>query len=303
MTRTIRNLIGLGALFLALISSSPFCFAQPKMALRVFISVDLEGVAGVVDSVQLGPAGFEYERARHLMTGEVNAAIDGAIQAGATEITVADGHGNGLSVLPEELNPKARLIRSWPRPLGMMDGVDRGFDAVLLIGYHASINTPDAVLAHTLSGSGFFDVRLNGKHASEALISAASAGEFGVPVVLVSGDDQMVAEVHKTIDPAITGVVVKRAIGFHSADSLSPQTAQGMIRESTEQALGRLNAAHPFVLAKPVTVEIAFKNMINAELFSYLPSVKRIDGTTIRFTGKDMVEARKFLSFVGEVAH
>ncbi len=237
------------------------------------------------------------------MTGETNAAIEGALAAGATEITVADGHGNGLSVLPEELNPKARLIRSWPRPLGMMDGIDRGFDAVLFIGYHASINTPEAILAHTLSSSGFFDVRLNGKHASEALISAASAGQYGVPVVLASGDDQMVAEVRKTIDPGIRGVIVKRAIGYHSADSVSPETARAMIRSATTEALKSMGSLHPFVLATPVTVEITFKNMANAELFSYLPSVERVDGATIRFTGKDMVQARKFLSFVGECAH
>jgi D-amino peptidase len=270
--------------------------------LRIFISVDLEGIAGVVDPAQLGPGGFEYEHARHLMTGEANAAIDGALRAGATEITVADGHGNGLSILPEELNPKARLIRSWPRPLGMMDGIDRGFDAVLLIGYHASSNTPDAVLSHTLSGSGFFEVRLNGKHASEALISAASAGEFGVPVVLVSGDNQLVDEVHKSIDPNITGVAVKRAIGFHSADSLSPKLAQSMIADATQEALSKLASARPFVLSKPVQVEITFKNTLNAETFSYLPNIEREDGATVRFTGKDMVEARKFLSFVGETA-
>src|SRR5205085_7416004 len=119
--------------------------AQPApKPLRVFISVDMEGIAGVVNPAQLGPgaAGFEYERFRKLMTAEVNAAIEGALAAGATAITVADSHGNGLSVLPEELNPKARLIRSWPRPLEMMEGVDQGFDAALLIGYHASINTP-----------------------------------------------------------------------------------------------------------------------------------------------------------------
>ena len=266
--------------------------------LRVFISVDMEGIAGVVNAAQLGPGEFEYERFRRLMTGEVNAAIDGALAAGATKITVADSHGNGLSILPEELNPKARLIRSWPRPLEMMEGVDRGFDAALFIGYHASINTPNAVRAHTISSRRFYDLRLNGKHASEALLNAAIAGHFGVPVVLVSGDDQIVDEVHRTIDPNIVGVAVKRGIGYHSADNLSPEVARSLIREAAKGALGRITSFRPFTLAKPVRLEITFKNMINAEVLSLLPNVERLDGATIGFTGKDIVEVTKFIAFV-----
>lgn len=287
-------------LYLLLVCS--FCSAQQKAGLRVFISVDMEGIAGVSDRTQLSPTGFEYERARRLMTSEANAAIEGALAAGATKVTVADGHGNGLSILPEELNPAASLIRSWPRPLGMMDGIDQGYDAAVLIGYHASINTPDALLAHTLSSAGFYDVKLNGKHASEAMISAATAGMFHVPTVLVSGDDRAVAEVRETISPEIRGVVVKRAIGYESAESISPRAAHDKIRTAATEALRQLPSIRPYTISNPVQVEIAFKNMINAELFAYLPSVERIDGSTIRFTGADMKVARKFLSFVGEVA-
>ncbi|MGC1781788.1 MAG: M55 family metallopeptidase [Acidobacteriaceae bacterium] len=294
---------GMGAVAICLALVCGCCPAQSHKPLRVFISVDLEGVAGVVDPVQLGPSGFEYERARHLMTGEANAAVAGALDAGATEIVVSDGHGNGLSILPEELNPKAQLIRAWPRPLGMMDGIDRGFDAALLIGYHPSVGTPGGLLAHTISSSVFFDVRLNGEHASEAMISAADAGEFGVPVVLVSGGNEMVAEVHRTIDPAIIGVVVKRDIGFHSAESLSPQEAQTNIRAATTNALEHLSAVRPYRIPTPVSLELTFKNIGNAELFSYLPGVERENGSTIKFVGKDMVQTRKFLSFVSEVAH
>lgn len=268
--------------------------------LRVFIAVDMEGIAGVVNAAQLGPGEFEYERFRKLMTAEANAAIDGALAAGATKITVADSHGNGLSLLPEELNPKARLIRSWPRPLGMVQGVDGGFDAAIFIGYHASINTPTAVRAHTFSSRRYFDVRLNGQHASEAMVGAAVAGHFGVPVVLVSGDETMVNEVHRTIDRKIVGVAVKRAIGYHSADNLSPEAARAMIREATKDALSRLSSFRPFTLRGPVRLEITFKNMINAEVLAFLPNVERVDGATISFTGKDIIEVAKFLAFVGE---
>lgn len=260
----------------------------------------MEGIAGVVNAAQLGPGEFEYERFRKLMTAEVNAAIEGATQAGATKITVTDAHGNGLSLLPEELNPKARLIRSKPRPLGMMEGVEGGFDAALFIGYHASIGTPDAVRAHTISSRRFYDVRLNGKHASEASINATIAGHFNVPVVLLSGDDKSVEEVQRTIDTNIVGVAVKRGIGYHSADNLSPSMAREKIREAAQQALNRLSSFRAFKLSKPVRLEISFKNMINAEMLSFLPNVERVDGATIAFTGKDIVEVSRFLVFVSE---
>jgi D-amino peptidase len=286
------------ALFVLCLGLTPGFAQQPK-ELRVFISADMEGITGVVNASQLGPNELDYDRFRKLMTAEVNAAIDGALAAGATKITVADSHGNGLSILPDELNRNARLIRSWPRPLEMMEGIEQGFDAAIFIGYHASIGTPGAVRAHTISSARFFDVRLNGKHASEALLNAAVAGEFGVPVVLLSGDDKIVDEARKTIDSKLVGVVVKRGIGYHSADSLSPEVARSMIRESTTEALQHLSSFTPYKVTHPVTLEITFKAMINAEILAYLPNVQRVDGATIRFVGKDMLEVMRFVSFVG----
>jgi D-amino peptidase len=298
--------LGMALLFGSLAGSlagfpGPLALAQnsPK-PLRVFISVDMEGITGVVNPAQLGPGpgGIEYDRFRRIMTGEVNAAIEGALAAGATAITVADSHGNGLSVIPDELNPKARLIRSWPRPLEMMEGVEQGFDAAFLIGYHASINTPGAVRAHTISSARFFDVRLNGKHASESMISAATAGQFGVPVVMITGDDKAVAEAKLTIDQNLFGVAVKRAIGYHSADNMSPESARNEIRATARRALEALAQFKPYRVAAPVQLEITFKNMINAELLAELPGVERVDGATVRFTGKQMSDVTRFISFV-----
>ncbi len=275
--------------------------AQQSKGPRIFIAVDMEGIGGVVNPAQLGPGaeGFEYERFRRLMTAEVNAAIDGAFAAGASKVTVADSHGNGLNILVEELNPRAHLIRSWPRPLEMMEGVDGGFDAAMLIGCHASVGTQKAVRAHTISSARFYDLRLNGKHTSEAMLNAAIAGHFGVPVVLVSGDDAMVEEVHRTIDPNIVGVAVKRGIGYHAAENLSPAAARDAIRDGAAKAIGNLASFKPYTLPQPVRLEISFKNMLNAELLAYLPVVQRTDGTTIAFTGKDIIEVVKFISFVG----
>ncbi len=288
--------------FALLASCTQTLSAQPK-ELRVFISVDMEGITGVVNGAQLGPGDFEYERFRRLMTAETNACIDGAFAAGATKITVSDSHGNGLSILPEELNSKVRLIRSWPRPLEMMEGVDSGYDAAILLGYHASINTPNAVRAHTMSSKRFFDVRLAGKHASEAMLSAAIAGHYGVPVVMVSGDDKAVDEIHRTIDRKIVGVIVKRALGYHSADNLSPAAARARITAATKEALMNLSTFKPFTLPKPLQLEITFKNMLNAEILAFLPIVERIDGATIRFTGKDTIEVMRFISFISQYSN
>ncbi len=283
---------------LLLVVGSCQLLAQAKQ-LRVFIVVDMEGIAGVVNTSQLGPGEAEYSSARKLMTGEANAAVEGALAAGATKITVSDGHGNGMNLIPEELNPKARLIRSWPRAKGMMEGIEDGYDAMVCIGFHASTNTPGAVLAHTFSGR-YYEMKFNGKHGPEAMAVAAVAGSYGVPVVLVAGDNMIVDEVHRLVDPNIAGVVVKKAVGLRSADSVSPESARNMIRDATLDALARAKTFRPFTMTNPVTVEISFKNMVNAEILSFLPIVQRVDGSTIRFTGKDIVEVYKFMQVVSD---
>jgi D-amino peptidase len=293
--RAVRRWFGVVLLVLA----SNSLWAQQPKELRVFIVVDMEGIAGVASTSQLLPGEPEYDSARRLMTEETNAAIEGALAAGATKVTVSDGHGTGLNIMPEILNPKAHLIRSWPRPKGMMEGIEDGYDAMICIGFHASTNTPTAVLAHTFTGR-FFDLKLNGKHGPEAMAVAAVAGSYSVPVVLISGDNAIVDEVHRLVDPNIMGVVVKRALGMRSADSVSPQVARNMIREAAKDALGRVSSFHLFTMVNPVTAEITFRNILNAEILSFLSIVQRVDGSTIRFTGKDIVEVYKFLQVVEE---
>jgi D-amino peptidase len=183
-----------------------FWAASPAFAAekgrKVFVSVDMEGVAGVVTSDQLGPPGFEYERFRTFMTNETLAAIEGARAAGATEFVVADSHGNGQNLLIEKFAKDTRVVRSWPRPLAMMEGIDATFDAVLFIGYHASTVNPQGVRAHTFSSATLADVRLNGASVTEAAFNAAIAGHFGVPVVMLSGDDAFVKEARTVLQPS-----------------------------------------------------------------------------------------------------
>ena len=149
--------------------------------LKLYISADMEGVVGVVTDQQLGPGGFEYEKAREFMTNEVLAAIHAARDMGATEILVSDSHGNGQNLLIERLPDDVKVVRSWPRPLMMMEGIDESFDAALFIGYHSGTTNPDGVRAHTMSSANLADIRLGGQSMPDAGISAAIAGHFGVP--------------------------------------------------------------------------------------------------------------------------
>src|SRR6185503_18524338 len=163
--------------------------AGSQRPLKVYISVDMEGIAGVVTADQLGPTGFEYARAREFMTGEALAAIAGARDAGATQIVVSDSHGNGQNLLIDKFPPDVTIIRSWPRPLMMVQGIDSTFDAAVFIGYHASTTNPVGVRAHTISSANLAAVELNGVSMPEAGINAAIAAHFGVPVVAISGDN------------------------------------------------------------------------------------------------------------------
>src|SRR5258706_4672943 len=167
--------------------------------LKVYISVDMEGVAGVVTADQLGPSSFEYPKFREFMTRETLSAVQAAKQAGATEIVVADSHGNMENLLIDMFPPDVRLIRGAPRHLSMMAGIDRTFDAVIFIGYHASTNNLRGVRAHTFSSARLTRVALNGAVVTEGAFNAAITGHFGVPVVMISGDDAAVAEVRSLV--------------------------------------------------------------------------------------------------------
>ena len=176
--------------------------AHAQRPLKVYISADMEGVAGVVSGDQLSPSAFEYERFRGFMTAEVLAAIQGARDAGATSIVVSDSHGNGENILIERLPDDVTLVRSWPRPLMMMQGIDSSFSAAVFIGYHASTTNTVGVRAHTISSALLTRVELNGVAVPEAGINAAIAAHFGVPVVMVSGDEAAVTETQKLLGHA-----------------------------------------------------------------------------------------------------
>ncbi|MDY6947187.1 MAG: M55 family metallopeptidase [Pseudomonadota bacterium] len=270
--------------------------AAAQAPFKLYVSADMEGVAGVVSEQQLGPSGFEYSRFREFMTAEVNAVIETAFAAGATEIVVSDSHGNGQNLLIEKFPKKVTVVRSWPRPLMMMEGIDDTFAGVVLLGYHTSTHNVDGVRAHTISSARLADVRMNDKQVGEGEISAAIAGHFGVPVIMVSGDDQLVKELQTSLGD-VEGAVVKWAHGFHSARTLTPAEANDVIRATTQRALARIKSFRPYTVKAPVRFDIRFKSYRQAEVLSFLPIVEQLDSHTVRYVGKDVPAASKFLEF------
>jgi D-amino peptidase len=269
----------------------------PATPLKIYISVDMEGVAGVVTGDQLLPSGFEYERFRRFMTDEAVAAVRGAQAAGATEVVVSDSHGNGESLLIELFPKDVRIVRSWPRHGEMMAGLDSSFAAALFVGYHASTTNPKGVRAHTISSAHFTRVALNGSAVTEAELNAAYAGALGVPVVFISGDDAAITEVTTRLGH-MQSVITKKSLGFHAAETLTPAAACDQIYQGSLSAVSQRDQRKPYVLSTPITLDISFKSYTSAEIVSYLRSVERTDAHSIRFVGRDMAEVMDFIVFL-----
>jgi D-amino peptidase len=291
-----KKRLGLICAILLLLGVAINAEAQVKK-MKIYISADMEGVAGAVTGDQLSPAGFEYQRFREFMTQEVNAAIEAAFAAGATEITVSDSHGNAENLLIEKLPKNVFVVRGFPRPLTMMQGIDETFDGVIFIGYHSSTTNPSGVRAHSFSSARLADVRLNNVSMSEGSFNAAIAGHFNVPVIMVSGDDAAVKEVSSIVGD-IEGAVVKWNYGFHSAKTMMPEAAYDLIRQKVKTALGRIKDFKPYKLKTPVQLDVRFKNYRPSEMLAYLSIVERTDSHSIKFIGKDMIETSKFLEFI-----
>jgi D-amino peptidase len=272
--------------------------SQPR-GLKVHISVDMEGIAGVVTGDQISPSGFEYGRFRDFMTREAMAAVTAAKEAGATEIVVADAHGNGENLLIEQFPPDVRIVRSWPRPLSMMGGVDASFDAAIFIGYHASTTSLTGVRAHTFSSATLTRVALNGVEMTEGSWNAAIAGHFNVPIVMISGDDAAIAEVRKVVGD-LEGAETKKALGFHAAITVTPAAAQTDIAAKVKAALARRASFRPYKPQGQIVVDVTFKHYLPAEVLAYLPMFERTSAHSIRFRARDMVEASAIMEFVGE---
>lgn len=261
--------------------------------MKLFISVDLEGITGVTGTEYLLPEGRYYDRARHFMARDVNAVVAAAREAG-WEATVNDSH-NLMTNLPiEELDPGVELISGPTKPLCMMEGVE-GHQAAMLIGYHARMGTTGAVMDHTYYGSLVSRVWLNGREVGEVGINAALAGYFGVPVILVSGDRAVCEEARGLLGEVET-VAVKEAYGRNTARCLPPAVTAAMLTEGAKRALDRASTARPFLVDPPVRFEVEFFTSQMADQASVYPFAER-KGRVIAVEGTDMVQAfRAFLT-------
>ncbi|CAM3271105.1 aminopeptidase [Brevibacillus invocatus] len=255
--------------------------------MKVFISLDMEGISGISEWEDVIPGRRHYEAGRRLLTQDVNAAIEGALEAGATQIIVNESHGPMNNLLLEELHPAADVIRGFFKPLCMMQGIDDTCDAAFFIGYHGRAGLGEAVLNHTLSGVAIHRLVLNGKEVGEAGLNAAIAGVFNVPVVLVTGDTQTAQEVEADI-PGVYTVAVKSGITGLSSLAIHPQRARELIRQTAEEALLNRSKVKPIELPKVNTIEIEFTKSQFATAVSWMPGVELIDGRTVRYQCDDM---------------
>ena len=268
---------------IALIALTTAASAQQPRRLKVFISIDMEGLAGAVSGNDVGGTG-DYQHFRGIMAGEANAAIDGAFRAGATEVVVRDSHGDKRNLLPTDVDPRARLLRGQGSgPKNMMEGIDSTFDAVVFIAYHAKAGTPNAIMEHTSNGN-VIDFSINGVSLPEGGYNALVAGLSNVPVVFVSGDRAVVEQIRGLLGP-IEAVAVKEEIGGDAILGMSPKQAQEEIRRGVEQAVRNRSRYRPYKLAAPYTMVLKVKQ----ERPLYRGAERTGTGES-RFTSPDLLE-------------
>lgn len=260
--------------------------------MKVFISVDIEGISGVVHEEHTRRDGREHDRARKLMTGEANAAISGSFEAGASEVIVNDSHGTMRNLIPEELHESAKLITGSTKPLGMMQGIDRGFDAVFLVGYHARRGTLHGILDHTYSGATVDSFIVNGQELGETGMNSAIAGCFDVPVVLVTGDSAVTNEARNLLGNVET-VTVKEPVSRWAAKCLHPNKAREAIKQGAVSALRRRGEMRPFKLRPPFELRLELMNAGMADAAVLIPEVKRVAPRVVAYSTDDFIKLYK----------
>ena len=269
----------------------PVAVVEAQQAKRVYISVDMEGISGVNGDDQTSAGQAEYARARKLMAEDANAAIRGAFDGGATDVVVNDSHGGQRNLLPEDLDPRARLISHSFKRHGMMEGLDDSFDAVIFVGYHAKADAPRGLFAHT--GSGVVrDLQINGRSVGEGGMNAALAAYYGVPVVAVSGDDVAIAEVKESA-PQVRGVMVKRAINVRAVELKPLQLARREIQDAAKD--GVANAKKTAPVRGPVRVQLRYRNFTYPEVASAFKEIEVVAPDTVAFTRETMPEAYRLI--------
>jgi D-amino peptidase len=259
--------------------------------MKVFLSVDLEGVTGTVDPQEMRAGREGYEAARRWMTSDANAAIGGAYDGGATEVLVCDSHGSARNLLLDDLDKRARLVRGLHKPRRMVQGLDASFGAALLVGYHARAGSGPGALNHTWVGKELHELRINGEPAGEIALVATVAGHFGVPVALVTGDDVACQEAEALLGDLRT-VAVKRAVDRFSVDSEHPRVTADRIRAAAADAVATADRLRPVDAPEPIELEIEWSSTSIAQLCALVPGVQIAETPrTTRWEAANILEA------------
>ncbi len=271
----------------------------------VYVSVDMEGCADVVHWDEVRPSARpEYERARRIMTYEVNAVIAGAFEGGAGRVVINDSHSTMRNLIAGEVDARAVIVTGRLKPQFMLEGIGGGFDIAFFVGYHGAIGDAMAVMGHTYSPRIIFECRLNGVAVGEVTINAALAGHYGVPVALVSGDATTLEEA-KRVAPRSIGVETKRSVSYYAAECLSPHAVRGELQRAAAQAAARAGAFPALLLETPMLMEFDTLTTAHADVLSWIPGAERTHARTVRFTPPDapaMYRALMAVIYLGAAA-
>ncbi len=261
--------------------------------MKVFISVDMEGVTAITDPEDVLPDGADYQRGRMFMTQDANAAVLGAFDAGATEVLVNDSHWIMRNLLIEQLDPRAKVIKGFTKPMCMLQGLDDSFDAAIFIGYHSCAGTEGGVLAHTLLGKEIHNVLLDDEPMGETRLNALIAGHFGVPVAFLSGDTACCTEARRVLGEDLPTFAVKDGIDMFSATCLHPEVTKAGIRAGVKKALASaaLKRRKPYRVSSEHRFGIEWNTTTIASMCALIPGIRKVTPRLTEFTNMDLPQA------------
>jgi D-amino peptidase len=249
----------------------------------------------MTDPEDVLPHGSDYQRGRVFMTGDANAAVLGAFDAGATEVIVNDSHWIMRNLLIEQIDPRARVIKGFHKPMCMMQGIDESVDAAVFVGYHSCSGTEQGVLAHTLLGKEVHNMLINGEPTGETRLNALLCGHFGVPVAFVAGDDTVCREAKNVLGDDLPTFAVKDGIDMFPASCLHPEVSAKGIREGVAAALRDISKREAYKMEMPITFGFEFNSTTIAATCEYMPEVKKTNPYSTEFTTDDMPKAMKII--------
>ncbi len=278
----------LSAVLLAVLAPVASAQRPPK----IFISVDMEGIGGIGTSAMTSPTGKDYALGRKFMTDEVNAVIGAILQRGPAEILVNDSHGDMQNLLNDQLDPRVLYNQGAVKPLGMVEGLDSTYAAVIFLGYHSRAGTPNGFIAHTGTGA-VKGLWLNDVEVGEGELNAAYAGSVGVPVIMAAGDSAFVEQFTRTVK--VEAVTTKYANTPQSARLIHPQVVRERLVAATGRALGARANAKPWVIGKPVRVRLRLSDNTVTQILQAIPGVRQVDGFTVEFTAPTMGDAYRLI--------